>query len=105
VGPPSLSELASASGAVSGAMRVRLNRSYLTPFLRSPMDERTGEFTSTAHSAAHGPRRTRPVEAVPLDGFALLAVSLLVSVLVSFATVQPRSRRNSADREQRLVLV
>lgn len=36
-------------------MKVRLNRSYLLPILRSPMDERTGEFTKSDYWVLNAP--------------------------------------------------
>jgi hypothetical protein len=43
-------------------MRLRLNKSYLLPFLRSPMDERTGEFTTSDYWVLNAP------ETIPSSG-------------------------------------
>ena len=37
-------------------MQMRLNRKYLTPFLRSPMDERTGEFKTSEYWVLTAPQ-------------------------------------------------
>lgn len=38
-------------------MNVRLNRQYLKPLLRSPVDERTGEFTGSDYWVLHAPEQ------------------------------------------------
>ena len=73
--------------------------------LREP--ERDSDQESNAKRMRTRPlgpaRQPRPVEAMPLDGFALLAVSLVVSFLVSFASVWQRSRCPRTVRDQRHV--